>query len=72
MTKVTHDLKMTDREMLRVIIASQMELAGILFKMNFGHPGAREAAGLLHENLTQVLSGIPRQPGFSAPPNIPK
>lgn len=55
----TSDLKLSDRQLLRIVLAAQRDLAKVLFLMNI-NSNAREAAGTLHRDLEQVLKGIPK------------
>lgn len=52
-------LKFTDREILRMILAAQKELAEILYKMNINQ-NSRDAAAELHTNLGNALAHIPK------------
>lgn len=55
----TTDLKLSDRELLRMVLAAQKETAKILFLMNINGP-SRVAAGELYQDLEEALKGIPK------------
>jgi hypothetical protein len=64
MTEVKFDLKLTDRQILRMVLASQMALANILVSLALTQDGYRgptaDKAKMLAHNLEQVLEGIPK------------
>ena len=60
---LSSDLKLTDRQLLRMILAAQRDMAGILLSMAAQPFPARAAinkAETLERNLTELLRGIPR------------
>lgn len=61
MTRATFDLKLSDREILRMVLASQRDIADILSSICIGTGRANAAlkAQSLQHNIDEVLKGIP-------------
>jgi hypothetical protein len=60
MTRATKDLKLSDRELLRIIIAAQRDIAGILQRQFINNSSMEDAKVLAHD-LDELLKGIPSQ-----------
>jgi hypothetical protein len=59
-TKVVRDLKLTDRQLLRMVLAAQRDMANILAGIAYPRQNTADDARMLAHNLTEVLEGIPK------------
>lgn len=60
MTRATKDMKLSNRELIRMTLAAQRDIARILMRMNINQSSRVDAEILAHD-LDEVLKGVPSQ-----------